>query len=137
LGIGLNNFKAFTKINFNKDRSGYVTYLENNNLSFGYATFWNASITTELTNGKVNIQSVNPPEQNDGWTLFLWLTPKKYLDGSYIKSAEYFLLLSQSELRDALSATNNFFQSATPAYSDNSYVIFKFTSLAALNSAIF
>lgn len=42
----------------NVGRRGAITYLKNNDLNFGYATFWNANVTTELTDGEINLAPI-------------------------------------------------------------------------------
>ncbi|MCL2138756.1 MAG: hypothetical protein FWH41_04405, partial [Treponema sp.] len=57
---GLLNFKNFTENNANETRQGCINYMLENQLEFGFATFWNANIITELTNGRVEIAGLEP-----------------------------------------------------------------------------
>lgn len=68
-------------------------YLQNSNLEYGYATFWNSNAITLFTDSEVKLRSI---KQNNGkLEVMLYQTNINwYNDNSY---TEYFLLLSKSE----------------------------------------
>ena len=46
---------------------GLISYLEENDLHYGYASFWNASVNTVLSNGKVEILPLWDYDAEDGY----------------------------------------------------------------------
>lgn len=77
----------------NKQLESVSEYLEENNLEYGYATFWNANIITLLSDSKVKVRCVNEYEglitKSYYQTNVNW-----YKDNSYDR---YFLLLDSDE----------------------------------------
>lgn len=73
-------------------------FLAENDLTFGHATFWNANIITELTDGKVDVVNI----MSEGLVSpYHWLTTKRYYRESEWKKREedkVFLLLSHEEV---------------------------------------
>ncbi|GBU26656.1 hypothetical protein R84B8_00166 [Treponema sp. R8-4-B8] len=110
----------------NSSRNGYIRYLLDNQLKYGFATFWNANITTELSNGKIEISSLMPD-----LTYYYWLTPMKYTNSSY-HQGEIFLLLSQDEWKDL--QLKKLYTQHEPDYEDNSFIIIKYSSIEAFRS---
>lgn len=72
-----------------------IQYLEENDLDFGYAGFWNASKYMLLTSGKIKILSYLE-EPNAPW---YWLTSREWYDPGYHKGKS-FLLLDKNEYVD-------------------------------------
>lgn len=73
---------------------GLTTYLEENNLNYGYSTFWNAGKNTVLSNGRVQINAVNI--SNGQLYKYLWLSSDNWYDpNNYI--GKTFLLLAPDE----------------------------------------
>lgn len=99
----------------NEHRYESIEFLTENGYDFGYSTFWNANITTELSNGKVRM--ANFSEDFDDIKPYMWLTPKKYYDGS-VKAEKPFILLTCDEYEKAEGKFGN-----NPVYRDNSFVI--------------
>lgn len=80
----------------NVGRRGAITYLKNNDLNFGYATFWNANVTTELTDGEINLAPIYSAKSMKS---FEYLMKKEYLNIDYIDST-CFILLTREEYND-------------------------------------
>ena len=70
-------------------------FLESNDLTYGYATFWNANNNTFLSNGKVKINGVNVGEGTV--TPFLWLSSEDWYRPDFY-SGKTFLMLTEDEL---------------------------------------
>lgn len=103
-------------------RKPYLTYLESQNLHFGYSTFWNANITTELSNGAVEIASVNLREK--GLEPYHWLAPRQYFAPTYAAGEPVFLLLTKEEAEKSAAAVKN----GEKAYEDGQYVLYLYPS---------
>ena len=59
-------------------------YLQENDIGYGYSTFWNANIITELTDGEVEMYHWEAPELmdvSDPSSLRPWLQDKSHFDG--------------------------------------------------------
>jgi hypothetical protein len=99
----------------NSNRNGYIQYLLDKQLESGLATFWNANITTELSNGKIEILGLTPD-----LTLrpYYWLTPMRYKNFIYQGK---FLLLTRKEWKN-IRLKYPFTQSDL-YYEDNNFII--------------
>jgi len=84
---------SFISTDKNGEKREAAAFLAAEGYSFGYATYWNANIVTELTNGQVEIANINKLEDMD---FFLWSSPKKYYEEGY-HEGKTFLLLSSEE----------------------------------------
>ena len=112
--------------------SGAVNFLTKNGYSFGYATYWNANVITEMTDGAVELENLNP----DRTTLhpYYWLTKRAFQDPDYA-SGPVFLLLSARETalrRNAKPLLNT----GRQVYSDEWYTIWRFDDAAAVSRYI-
>ena len=76
-----------------EQREGYIKFLKDNNYIYGYATYWNANITTVLSEGTVRIAGVNNDET---FSLYKWLTLREYEDIEQF-CPEFVLLLNSEE----------------------------------------
>ena len=54
-----------------------VNVLQERGLTHGYATFWNANIVTELSNGEIEVTTVELTQGQDGQTV---LKPYRWLE---------------------------------------------------------
>lgn len=102
-----------------------VHFLTENGYDFGYATFWNANIVTELTEGQIEVGGL---QDSDFSLPFLWLTPKKYyLEGYH--TGKCFLLTTAKELEKAQNdgGTNlDIIRQGTEVYNDGSYIVYEY-----------
>jgi len=55
IGQGILNFQNLAEKDVNTTRKGYIQYLLDNRLEYGFSTFWNSKVTTELSNGKIEV----------------------------------------------------------------------------------
>ena len=127
---GYLNFQSIARQDLNTVRKGYIQYLLDNRLNFGFATFWNANVTTELTNGKIEFVGLNPhsinPEKGGDFRIHNWLSMKKYSDPSY-HSGETFLLLTCDEWEKAQTSVRSF-ALLQPNYTDTNFIIIRYPS---------
>ena len=124
------NFQGMTGWNENIARKGYIQYLQDNQLDYGFATFWNANVTTELSNGKIQLAGLESngldPNTNNRFHIQGWLNPVKFYDPLY-HSAESFLLLTQVEWKLA-QATERPFAQLQPDYEDSYFIVIRYPS---------
>lgn len=75
-------------------RKAITNHLNDLGLDFGYATYWNSSVNTYLSNGKVEINAVNI--YDDKLHPYFWLNSKqRYTEEAH--SGKSFLLLTEYE----------------------------------------
>ncbi len=106
--------KVSAQINEPYDPPTYLRFLEENDYTFGEATFWNANVNTVYSDGTVQIKPVLNDEE---LSFFAWLTHKDYRD----QKAE-FLLLTQEEYQVRMQ--NGWETPYQMVFSDEDYVIF-------------
>lgn len=121
---------SFVTVDKNADRREIAAVLEEQGLRFGYATYDNANIITELTDGNIEIANVG-----DGIYLdyFKWSSPMKYYAEDYAKG-EVFLLLSAEELAEAKTAVARTVEEGRVVYQDSAYTVLVYDSVAKLRS---
>jgi hypothetical protein len=127
IGSGLMRLCGLPFYDSNNYRKDSIAYLEENNLRFGLATFWNANVLTELTNGRIEtlgLHSENIRTPN-------WLRVIAYENPDYHKG-ETFLLLTKDEVRQ-----DEKFAQYKPDYEDYNFVIFRYSSAAAAFDDVF
>jgi len=111
------------------DRKGYIRYLLDNHLDYGFATFWNANVTTELSNGKIELAGLSPDGLNpcnNYLRINGWLNPVKFYD-PFFHQGESFLLLTRDEWELA-QKTGRSFAELAPDYEDNNFIIIRYPS---------
>jgi len=131
------NFQNLAVININTVRKGYIQYLSDNNLLYGFATFWNANVTTELSNGKIKMtglysRSLMSDEQKFG--IHYWLMPVQYKDPLYYRG-ESFLLVSRAEWEYARNEKRSFTM-LHPDFEDNNYIIIRYPSAKVIHDEV-
>lgn len=84
---------SFMTVDKNKAERPAAEFLVQNGYDFGYATYWNANIMTELTDGQTEVANILDPES---LTFFTWSTPMKYYEENY-HTGRVFLLLTTEE----------------------------------------
>lgn len=110
----------------NADRRQVAAFLEEGQYDFGFATYWNANIVTELTDGKVEVANILDPESLE---YFTWSSPMKYYEKDY-HQGETFLLLAAEEAAEY--ADTKAFQRGRQVYGDGNYVVLVYGSVAEL-----
>jgi hypothetical protein len=117
----------------NNVRKGYIQYLLDNKLDYGFATFWNANVTTELTNGKIELAGLNHLDFPQ-ISILKWLIPEKFFNPSF-HQGESFLLLTRAEWELAQKAGRPFTR-FDPDYEDNDFIIIRYPSAEIIHREV-
>ena len=129
IGQGALNFQSMVTRDINTVRKGYIQYLVDNKLDYGFATYWNANVTTELSNGRIEMAGLESRIRSGAnanqFRILPLLIPKKYLDPLYHRG-EAFLLLSSDEW-DLVKGRSSF-SGRRPDYKDDNFVLFRYPS---------
>lgn len=111
-------------------------WLENNGYTQGYASLWDSSIVTELTNGKIEMWTIlagDPQASTDSLPILKWLQPVSH--DTDIPSGKFFILGTEWEFSDknapALSKMSKYL-----VYKDSYYLIYGFNSMAEYQDLI-
>jgi hypothetical protein len=121
IGSGLVNLYMLVSYGVNNPRKGSISYIEKNNLHFGFASFWNANVLTELTNGRVEMLGLDSDNIHD---ISGWLHVIAYENPAYY-AGETFLMLSQDEWKNI---PDEELSGRQPDYEDEYFVIFRYPS---------
>ena len=104
----------------NEDIRKAVEFLVEEEYSFGYATYWNGNIMTELSDGKIEVaQIAELPEM----TYFRWSSPTRYYEDGY-HQGKCFLLLTREEFEVYKELPS--LQESECVYQDAAYVVFHY-----------
>lgn len=76
--------------------NSFANYLVDNNLKYGYATFWNAGVNTYATNDSVKVRQINISEGK--LSPYMWLSDDSWYNTD-LYEGKSFLLLTQEELK--------------------------------------
>ncbi|MCR5748498.1 MAG: hypothetical protein K6G03_12390 [Lachnospiraceae bacterium] len=109
--LGIRGYLGLLHIGANGERLGYISYLTENGYDYGYATFWNANITTEMSDGRINMTSLDPNAED--LRIFEWLTDKTLTEKEHDK---YFLVLDNNE--------KDKYTESEPVYQDEYYSVY-------------
>ena len=93
--LGLTTAKcvySFADKDKNQDRRPVAAFLEEQGYTFGYASYWNGNILTELTDGKVEVANIHEIDRMDPFT---WSSPVKYYREGYHQGKTFLLLTDQ------------------------------------------
>lgn len=105
--------------NQKKEMQPLIAFLEQENYTLGYATFWNGNIITEITNGKIKMINMLIDEQTGETQYYNWLTLKSNRE---LQNQKEFFLVERS--------LNEVFQKEKDpkeyrmVYSDEWYVVY-------------
>lgn len=119
---------SYLTVDKNADRREVAAFLEENDYDFGYATYWNANIITELTDGKVEIANVGDARYLE---YFQWSSPMKYYENGYAEG-EVFLLLDREEAAEA--AGTETVKNGRVVYESGAYTVLVYDSAQTLMS---
>jgi hypothetical protein len=127
--MGLTSLKgiySFLDKDKNAEEKQVAKFLEQEEYDFGYATYWNANIMTELTNGYVEVANVQEVED---MSMFYWSSPAMYYDKTY-HQGKTFLLLTTQEARkyEEVQAVLN----GVKIYEDDAYVVYHYDTVEDL-----
>lgn len=109
--LGARGYLNLIHYSGNGNRLGYINFLEENGYDYGYATFWNANITTEMTDGRIDMTSLDPNAED--LRVFRWLTDKRLIDEPHDRA---FLVLENDEA--------DMYRGSEPVYSDDSFSVY-------------
>ena len=121
LGTG-KTVMSFLTVDKNETKRPVAQFLAENGYDFGFATYNNANIITELTNGEVEIGNIGDPEHLE---YFKWSSPMKYYEDGY-HTGETFLLLTAEECAEYAEAPA--LKQGKKIYEDGSYTVYVFDS---------
>ena len=108
-------------------RNEAVEFLMENDYDFGYATYWNGNVLTELTNGKIEVRNVNI--QNwDTLHCDLWLMKKDMEHRT--SDHKVFILLTQDQYED--NKKLSMFADKYKVYDNKGYEIFEYANTEEL-----
>lgn len=114
----------------NADRRPVAAYLEEQGYTFGYASYWNGNIMTELTNGAVEIANIHEIDRMD---LFTWSSPMKYYQEGY-HSGKTFILLTAQEAAEYGQVP--LIAAGETVYEGQGYVVLHYDSVEELWSEV-
>lgn len=117
---------SFVGTDKNAEKRPVAEFLVEQGYEFGYASYWNANIITELTDGRVEVANVDDIGQ---MSFFLWSSPKKYYQDGYYAGSP-FLLLTAPEAEENAAAPA--VKAGRKVYEDGNYVIFAYDSVEEL-----
>ena len=101
----------------NAEEKKVAAFLKENEYSFGYASYWNANIMTELTDGSVEVANIlNFADMS----YFRWSSPMKYYEEGY-HEGKTFLLMEQEEYGEY--ANLPVVAEGEVVYEDDTYVV--------------
>lgn len=121
---------SFITVDKNQEKRAVCAFLAENDYKFGFASYWNANIITELTDGEVEIANISNPEELE---YFKWSSPVKYYEEDYYKN-EVFLLLTAEEATEYCDAKA--LKAGTKVYEDGNYTVFLYEDLEKLMSSV-
>ena len=117
---------SYLSVDKNASKRAVAEALKEQDLTFGYATYWNANIITELTDGVVEIANVDDMRYLE---YFKWSSPMKYYEDGYAKG-EVFLLLSAEEAAEV--ADTAVLKEGRKVYEDGFYIVLVYDSAGEL-----
>ena len=119
--IGAKGYLDLWHVGGNGERLGYINYMLENGYDYGYATFWNANITTEMSDGAIDMTSLDSNAEKP--VIFKWLTDRRLIEGEHDKAA---LVLTNEELY--------MYEGENPVYSDDHYSVFDVSGVSFASS---
>ena len=79
-------------------------YLENNNLTYGYATFWNANSLTVISDSKSKVRSIRVSDEGE-YSINYYQSQRSWFDDQP-NQENYFLLLNGNEYENIKNNNN-------------------------------
>ena len=117
---------SFVASDKNAEKRPVAEFLAEEGYHFGFATYNNGNIITEITNGEVEIGNIWNPADLD---YFRWSSPMKYYEEDYYED-EVFMLLTNGELaecEDTKAVLNG-----KKVYEDENYTVLIYDSVTEL-----
>jgi len=119
---------SFMTADKNESKRPVAEFLVENDYHFGFATYTNGNIITEITNGEVEIANIGDPEYLE---YFKWSTPFQYYEENY-HAGETFLLLTVEEYAEFAEA--DAVVNGKNIYEDDAYVVLVYDDVETLMS---
>ena len=110
----------------NENKRQVTAFLLTEGLDFGFATYWNGNIITELSDGMIEMANVGDPEYLD---YFTWSSPRCYYEEGY-HQGEVSLLLTREEAVEF--SQTEVLQRGELIYEDNAYMVYLYGSVEEL-----
>ncbi len=98
-----------------------MDFLEDNNLTYGYATFWNANSITVLSGDKIKIRSITL-EDDGTYSEYSYQQDKEWYNGDDSVS-QYFVLMTVSEYDLASANDNILIQTCSKKYMQSDFYV--------------
>ena len=91
---------------YNQHSGLYIVadYLENNNLTYGYATFWNANSLTVISDSKSKVRSIRVSDEGE-YSINYYQSQRSWFDDQP-NQENYFLLLNGNEYENIKNNNN-------------------------------
>ena len=118
----------------NVNKNDVINFLESNDYSFGYASFWNSNVLTYLTNGDIEVGTLESEDNviSKKYQHGKRLTPYRYY-GDYKNNEHIFLLLSTDQY--LTSKDDSSVKNGNMVYQDEYYVVFDYPSHEAFKES--
>ena len=129
--LGLTTAKcvySFIDKDKNEDKRPVAAYLKEQGYTFGYASYWNGNIITELTDGQVEIANIHEIDKMD---MFTWSSPVRYYQEGYHDGKTFILLTAQEA---AVYAQVPVIAAGEVVYDQQGYVVLHYDSTGALSA---
>jgi len=110
----------------NEDKRPVAAYLEEQGYTFGYASYWNGNIITELTDGQVEVANIHEIDKMD---MFTWSSPVRYYQEGY-HDGETFILLTAQEAAEYAQVP--VIAAGEVVYDRQGYVVLRYDSVEEL-----
>ena len=108
-----------------------VNYLEDNGYTEGYVTFWNSDIITELTNGDIEMWTV---DDIDSLHIYDWLQETDHVDNQPNK--KFFIIIGLDEYNSTENSLKIKSLDNDIIYRDENYHVYGFESMDQYNKLI-
>ncbi|SFM12995.1 hypothetical protein SAMN03159341_11780 [Paenibacillus sp. 1_12] len=92
-------------------------FLQNKNLHFGYATYWNAGALTLLSNYKLEVPAID----FESLTPFKWLTSQRWYQNDYHTGETFLLLLDNERNNVNRDKLNSYLGEPIKVYKENNF----------------
>ena len=117
---------SFVDKDKNENKRPVAAYLEEKGYTFGYASYWNGNIITELTDGAVEIANIREIDRMD---MFTWSSPVVYYQEGY-HNGKTFILLTAEEAAEY--ARLPVIAAGEVVYEQQDYVVLHYDSVEEL-----
>ena len=128
--LGGREYSNCLKSHNNEGRMESISYLREKGYNFGYASFWNANVVTELTEGEIEMVSLQC-ERDEEPRLYPWLTKLSTLFPTEREGA-VFLLLHEDEVNRYKALVFD----KTPVFSEGQYYIYSYENVNEILSIL-